>query len=194
MNLLLGYEMGAALLRRQQEGINDCWSQAQARAGQSQGPLLNQNVDRIEKGTFPDQLGRLRGQLSLNASGDEPAVVVLECGPRVMTLLANDNAPSYGIWSVTEEKFYPLKAEEMYGTRLTTLIKELCQGVGNLWVAYFLSSKAVPETVAETAVPKKKTVVRKRAAAATEVPAVVSEPSVVANNNKKPALSEEEAN
>ncbi|MEO6077985.1 MAG: hypothetical protein ABIP54_04315, partial [Candidatus Andersenbacteria bacterium] len=83
MNLILGYEMGAALLKGDLSPA-ECWTQALARAPQSEGPQLHCNVTRIEKGSFPQQLGRLRGQLSLSASGDEPIVVLFECGPQVL--------------------------------------------------------------------------------------------------------------
>lgn len=146
MNLVLGYEMGNALLKECQNAAQtkECWSQALSRAPQSPGPQLYKNVERIEKGAFPQQLGRLRGQLSLNASGDEPVAVVLECGPKVLTLFANDNKSFYGVWNVAEERFYGLKAEEMYGTHLTTLLKELCHGVGDVWIAYFIGTTVAP--------------------------------------------------
>lgn len=187
--LLLGHEMGLAFLKNPATPIKECWAQAQATNAQTNASHLSQ---RIEKGAFPQQLGRLRGQLSLEASGDAPVVIVLECGPRVLTLFANDADSVYGVWDVTQARFHPLKAEQMYGTHLTTLIKDVCQNVGSVWVAYFLSAfsptptpnvkandAATPMTpmvtieeeeelpaaaAAAVVAPKKKTVVRKRPA------------------------------
>jgi hypothetical protein len=179
MNLLLGYEMGLALLAHGQ--INECWTQAQSNAKQSQGPT---SATRVEKGLFPQQLGRLRGQLSLEASGDKPVVVVLECGPYVLTMIADDDRLVYGVWSVTEARFYPLKADEMYGTHLTALITKLCPNVavaaGYVWVAYFLTSsneqEVAPVAAAAVTVAKKKTVVRKRPTVESAATVAVAEP------------------
>lgn len=200
MNLVLGYEMGEALLKS--NCTAECWTQALAKAPQSAGPQLYRNVERVEKGTFPQQLGKLRGQLSLNASGDEPVAVVLECPAGVvLTLVANDVAGFYGIWNVGEAKFYSLKAEEMYGTHLTTLIKQMCtdnSGEG-LWVAYFLGTQSPPPPppspappAAQEPVVKKKTVVRKRPALSMPTIEVAAAEEPVAKKAVPPPLKEKE--
>lgn len=202
MNLLLGCEMGGALLKQCKGAstVKKCWSVAIARASHSEGPQLHHNVQCIDKGAFPAQLGRLRGQISLNASGDEPVAVVLDCESNVLVLLANDIDAVYGVWDVTEARFHALSAEDMYGTPLTTLIQRLCKG--DVWVAYFLSATPSSVTVAPPAsheeeepaptpapVTKKKTVARKRTAAAV----VSTNEAAVTVESKKPLLVEEES-
>lgn len=199
MNLNLGYEMGAALLKGDLNPT-ECWSQALARASQSEGPQLHRNVTRIEKGSFPQQLGRLRGQLSLSASGDEPIVVLFECGPHVLVLVANDERPFYGVWNVTEPKFYSMKAEEMYGTQLTTMLTQLCSAaVPSVWLAYFLGCAPAPPPspvpIATTTTTKKKTVTRKRTAPSAAVSIETggaSEETPVAKKPIPPKEKEEE--
>lgn len=159
MSLVRGYEMGAALLAA--KSPNEAWQTALEKETQSKGPQLHLNVAQIEKGAFPDKLSALRAQLSLQASGDDPVALVVECGPNVLTLIANDVTSTHGVWNVNEAQFYPLKAEEMYGTKLIELLRKQLAGGDAFWVAYFLSSPAAVAVPA--AQPKKKQpVARKR--------------------------------
>jgi hypothetical protein len=181
MNLILGYEMGAALLAKHGD-IEACWAKAQAAAAaQSQGPVLHQNVDRIEKGVFPQQLGRLRGHL-LSAT-DEVVVVVLECGPHVLTLVTGETL--HGMWSVSQQKWYPLKEEEMCGPPLIEQVTQLCKDAGNVWVAYFLMTNPVAAPVAAATTTKKKTVVRKRVLAEPVVEVVAKKAAAAALPNEE---------
>lgn len=177
--------MGAALLAA--KSPNEAWQTALEKETQSKGPQLHLNVAQIEKGAFPDKLSVLRAQLSLQASGDDPVALVVECGPKVLTLIANDVTNTHGVWNVNEAQFYPLKAEEMYGTKLIELLRKQLAGGDAFWVAYFLSLPAatVP-VVAPAAQPKKKQpVARKR---------TLAEPTITdtAAAAKKTALIEQE--
>lgn len=180
MNLILGYEMGAALLAKHGD-IEACWAKAQtAAAAQSQGPVLHQNVDRIEKDVFPQQLGRLRGHLIT----DEVVVVVLECGPHVLTLVTGETL--HGIWSVSQQKWYPLKEEEMCGPPLIEQVTQLCKDAGNVWVAYFLmANPMVAPIAAATTTTKKKTVVRKRVLAEPVVEVVAKKAAAALPNEEE---------
>lgn len=181
--------MGAALLAKHGD-MEACWAHAQAAAGaQSQGPVLHQNVERIEKGVFPQQLGRLRGHL-LGADDSVTVAVVLECGPHVLTLVTGE--PFRGIWSVSQQKWYPLKEEEICGPPLIEQITQLCKDAGNVWVAYFLMANPVVPVAAAAPVTttKKKTVVRKRVLAEPVVEVVVAKKAALPTNEEAEERSE----
>jgi hypothetical protein len=183
MSLVRGYEMGVALLAA--KNPNEAWQTALEKETQSKGPQLHLNVAQIEKGAFPDKLSVLRAQLSLQASGDDPVALVVECGPNVLTLIANDITSTHGVWNVNEAQFYPLKAEEMYGTKLIELLRKQLVGGDAFWVAYFLSSPSAAATPAPAAQPKKKQ------PAARKRPLLV-EPTITDAAVKKTALIEQE--
>lgn len=155
-------------------------------------PSCDPETIRSAKGRFPDDLNRLRGQLSLEASVGEPVVCALDCGDHNPHLLiaACDDKDFYGIWS-DKKGWTPVKEDQLYGSAFSSLIQQhINGGSADIWVASFL---AFPTAIADVPVvaapvgpagPTKKKVVRKRALATPVVVSLEEEPTP-----KKPATA-----
>lgn len=144
-------------------------------------------IIKTEKGRFPADLNRLRGNLVLEASVGDPLVVVLEVGSPENTVIiaACDDSDFYGIWH--NGQWLPQTSDHLYGSSFSPLIQSLL--VGTVWVATFAHRPLMIAAAAAAAptpmVAKKKTVIRKRPLA---TPVIVAEETPV----KKPSTESEE--
>lgn len=222
MNLVLAYEMGIAMLAAEAPGSDPhvCWKRALSRLRASPGLDLQRTVERVEKGAFPDGLGRLRGQVHAYTAGATSAVaIVIECGPQTVVLVSNSRAALHGFWHVEAAEFYSFAQDELHATTPAFLKRVSSAASAATWVAYWVKPLAEPpvptsvqnpvpvpaERVEEQAAsaaaapaPTKKKVIRKRTAPAAPPPSAAAteettEATVVKKQAVAVAASEEES-
>lgn len=152
-------------------------------------------IIKTDKGKFPADLNRLRGNLVLEASVGDPLVVILEVGSPENTVIiaACDDSDFYGIWH--NGQWLPQTSDHLYGSSFSQLIQSLL--IGTVWVATFAHREPlmaicpvspIDAPAAAPVVAKKKTVIRKRPLA---TPVIVAEETPAAPA-KKPAVVEDQ--
>ena len=193
MNLVLAYEMGMALLGAGPgSDPRDSWKKALGRLRSSPGLDLQRTVEHVEKGAFPDGLGRLRGHVHLHTNGPTPVGIVVECGPQTVVVISNTKARLHGFWHVESAEFSAFQQDEVHAALPAFLKRVSGAQYKGTWVAYWIKEAPpepvpvpvtaqvptpapapVEEPVVAAAAPKKK-VVRKRVVPPTPVPSTAA--------------------